>query len=206
MKLKKFDYIYFGLPLILWPLSFILFSNYFVYAMTISTVILATITLLKYKDILKVKSGSIKKILLWGAIGAAVLYLIFLVGYYLSIATNTVFYVVKVYKLIYIEAQPIFLFILLAIIGICEEFYWRGGVQALIRKKSKLFKKMPWVGAALYYGLIHISTLNPILVLAALFVGIVTSILAEKYGILSSMIAHVVWIEFIIIFLPVILI
>lgn len=203
MKLKSFDYIYLGLPLILWPLTFIVFSNYFVYAMTFSTVLLASITLLKYKKSLRITQGTLLKGVLFGLLGAFILYLIFLGGYYLTLLTGTVLYVKDVYSLIYLQAQTILLFILLAIIGICEEIYWRGGVQALIRKHSKLFKNVPWLGAALFYGLIHISTLNPILVLAALFVGFVTSILAEKYGIISSMFAHVFWIEFIIILLPV---
>ncbi|MEM0200942.1 MAG: CPBP family intramembrane glutamic endopeptidase [Candidatus Micrarchaeaceae archaeon] len=171
--------------------------------MTISTIILAFITLVKYKKLLRVTQGNLIKGITFGLLGAFILYLIFLGGYYLTLITGTVIYVKEVYSLIYLQAQTILLFVLLAIIGICEEIYWRGGVQALIRKNSKIFKKIPWLGAALFYGLIHISTLNPILVLAALFVGFITSILAEKYGIISSMIAHVLWIEFIIIILPV---
>lgn len=203
MKLEKLDYVLLGLPLILWPLSFIVFSSYFIYAMTISTVILASLTLIKYKALIRVKQGDIKKIVLFGVIGAIVLYLIFLTGYYLTILTNSVVYVKEIYALIYLQAQPILLFVLLAIIGISEEIYWRGAVQGLIRKKSKLFRKLPWLGSSLFYGLIHLSTLNPILVLAAFFVGLITSLIAEKYGILGSAIAHVAWIEAIIIFLPV---
>ncbi len=206
MKLEKYEYLYLALPLILWPMSFIIFSNYFVYAMSISTLILAIFTLAKYKKNIKVKSGSIKKILLFGSLGAVILYLIFLGGYYLTILTGTVIYVREIYSLIYSQAQTIFLFILLAVIGICEEIYWRGGVQGLIRKKSKIFNKVPWLGSSIFYGLIHLSTLNPILVLAAFFVGLVTSLIAEKYGIIGSAIAHVAWIEAIIIFLPVLVI
>ncbi len=204
MKLEGFDYVYLGLPLILWPLSFIVFSNYFVYAMTISTMILAALTLFKYKNILRVRQGKLKKILFFGVVGAVALYLIFLAGYYLTVLTGTVVYVHEIYNLIYLQAQTILLFILLGIIGISEEIYWRGGVQGLIRKKSKLFRKLPWLGSSIFYGLIHLSTLNPILVLAAFFVGLITSVIAERYGILGSAIAHVAWIEAIIIFLPVI--
>ena len=205
MKLNNFDYFYLGLPLILWPLSFIVLSNYFIYAMSASTFILATLTLLKHKELIILHKNSIKKTIIVGIIGAVILYIIFLLGYYLSILTGNVIYVKEIYSLIYSQANRIALIILLAVIGISEEIYWRSGVQGIIRKKSKLFRKLPWLGSSIFYGLIHISTLNPVLVLAAFFVGLITSIIAEKYGILGSSIVHVAWIEAIIIFLPVIM-
>ncbi len=202
--MSRQDYIYFLLPLILWPLTFIVFSSYFVYAMSVSTVILAAFSLFRYKDKINFKSRSMAKLVLIGFIGAIVLYVLFLAGYYAAVYTGNVSYVKDVYTLIYSQAQTITLVVLLAIIGICEEFYWRGGLQGYIKKNSKTFRKMPWVGSSIYYALVHISTFNPILVLAALLVGIVTSILADKYGIVASAIAHIAWIEAIIIFLPVI--
>ncbi|MCL5008612.1 MAG: CPBP family intramembrane metalloprotease [Candidatus Marsarchaeota archaeon] len=203
MKMNKLDYVYFLLPLILWPLTFIVFSNYFVYAMSVSTVILAAISILRYRDRIFFASKKHADILLYGAMGAVALYALFVAGYYLALFTGNVAYVKDVYTLIYSQAQTILLVVLLAIIGICEELYWRGGIQGFIKKNSKVFRNMPWVASSLFYTAVHISTLNPILVIAALFVGVVTSIIADKYGIAASAIAHVAWIEAIIVFLPV---
>ena len=204
MKMTLQDYVYFLLPLVLWPLTFIVFSKNFVYAMSVSTAILAAFSLIRYRDKILFRSKSIAKIVGFGAAGAVALYLLFVAGYYIALFTGNVAYVTDVYTLIYSQAQTIVLVLLLAIIGICEEMYWRGGLQGFVRKNSKVFKGMPWVASSLYYAAVHISTFNPILVIAAFFVGLMTSILAERYGIAASSIAHIAWIEAIIIFLPVI--
>ncbi len=206
MKMQKFDYLYFLLPLVLWPLTFIVFSKYFIYAMSVSALILAALSFFRYRRYIFFRSKSFAKVAAYGAIGAVVLYALFVLGYYAALFTGNIAYVKEVYTLIYSQAQTILLIVLLAVIGISEELYWRGGMQGFIKKNSKLFNKMPWLASSLYYGAVHISTLNPILVLAALFVGIVTSPLANRYGILASAIAHVAWIEAIIVFLPVLVI
>ncbi len=86
----------------------------------------------------------------------------------------------------------------------CEEIYWRGALQGYMRRKFSKTKWAPWVISTAYYSLVHLSTLNPILVLAAFFVGLTASLIAEKHGILASAAVHIIWIEAIIIFLPVI--
>ncbi len=204
MKMTKQDYLYFLLPLVLWPLTFIVFSKYFVYAMSVSTLILAAFSILRYKDKIFFRAKSLTKVVSFGAVGAVVLYILFLAGYYLALYTGNVSYVNEVYSLIYSQAQTILLIVLLAVIGMCEELYWRGGLQGFVKKNSRIFGKVPWFASSIYYAAVHISTFNPILVIAALFVGLIASVLADRYGIAASAIAHIAWIEAIIIFLPVI--
>lgn len=204
VSMEKTDILYFALPLVLWPMVFLVFSNSFVYAMGIAAAALAIFTLWRHRKLVAWKRGGAAKILAWGILGAVILYLVFLAGYYLAIFTGTVAYVHLIYSLIYSQASTIIIVILLALIGVCEEIYWRGGVQGYVEKHSKRFRKAPWVVSTAFYSLVHIATLNPILVLAAFFVGLVTSLLERKHGIAASAMAHVLWIEAIIVFLPVI--
>lgn len=201
--MKRIDILYFILPLILWPLVFITFKNSFVYAMTIAALVLAVFSLWRQRGLIAWKKKGVLQIVAAGAIGAVVLYLIFLAGYYLSIAAGLVGYVSLIYTMIYSEASKLTIFVLLAFIGLFEEIYWRGGLQGYAAKHTKTFRSMPWLASTIYYALVHLATLNPILALAALFVGLVTSLIADRYGILASAIAHIAWIEAIIIFLPV---
>ncbi len=207
-SIKKFDFnfIYFILPIILWPLVFIVFAKYFVYAMGIAAAILALLTLWKKPKLIKWKSPNISKVLAFGIIGSVILYLLFLLGYYLAIASGLGQYVNLIYSLIYSQAPKLAIVVLLAIIGFFEEVYWRGGVQGYVSRNWKSFSKYPWIISTAYYSLVHITTLNPVLVLAAFLVGLVTSLIASRHGIVSSAIAHILWIEAIIIFLPVIVI
>jgi uncharacterized protein len=203
-KMKAIDIIYLALPILLWPIVFLGFPNLFVYAMSVATLILAIFTLVMHKELIQwKKTKKYVPIILSGLMGAAILYFVFVAGAYLAGYFGLFSYVQLVYSMIYAQASKVVIFLLLALIGICEEIYWRGGVQAFA-KKSRLFKNMPWLGTTIYYSLVHIPTLNPILVLAAFFVGLVTSLIADRYGIFGSMIAHIAWIECIIIFLPVI--
>jgi membrane protease YdiL (CAAX protease family) len=203
--MQKIDLLYFVLPIVLWPVVFLVFNASFIYAMSVAAVILALFTVWRHREFITwKKKKSFIKIITMGIIGAIILYLIFLMGYYLATYLGLVQYVHLVYSLIYSQASTMAIAILLALIGICEEIYWRGGVQGYIEKNSKRFKSIPWAISTAYYSIVHLTTLNPILVLAAFFVGLTTSLLAKRYGIAASAIAHVFWIEAIIIFLPVI--
>ncbi len=202
-KMDKIDIIYLVLPVILWPLVFIVFQGYFVYAMSVATLVLAVFSLWKFRKSIKWNSGKTQWVISAGIIGAILLYLVFLAGYYLAAASGLGSYVGLIYSMIYAQGSKIVVFALLAVIGICEEIYWRGGLQGYVQKHSKRFKNAPWIVTTAYYSLVHLSTLNPILVLAAFFVGLITSLTANRYGIAASAIAHILWIEAIIIFLPV---
>ncbi len=201
--MKLIELLFILLPLLLWPLTFIVLNTIFIYAMLVSVIILAIISLHIYGRQIKWSNNGIIRTIIIGIIGALILYLLFYIGYYATILLGIQKGVSNVYTMIYGNAPTLILMPTLALIGICEEIYWRGALQVYVKKKSRFFRKMPWVAGAMYYGLIHLSTLNIVLFAAAIIVGIVTSIIAYKYGILSSIITHVVWIEAIVILFPI---
>ena len=207
MKASLLDIAYLGLPLVLWPISFVVLQSEFVSALAASTALLAALTLLFYRKNVRWTRGSSKlAVLAFGAASAIVLYLIFVAGGMLTAALGLGSYVSNVYASIYgTQGKGALTVVFLAVIGIFEEIYWRGGVQGYAESNLERFAKAPWIASTAYYAFVHVSTLNPILVVAALFVGLVAGIVAHKAGILASIITHVLWIEAIVIFLPVVL-
>ncbi|EET90519.1 MAG: CPBP family glutamic-type intramembrane protease [Candidatus Micrarchaeales archaeon] len=205
MKMKGFDYLLVFLPFLLWPITFIVLRSIFIYAMLASTFILAMLSLWKYRGMIRWKTGGPASLIAYGLAAAALLYLIFFLGYYVTLLMGLKGAVAYVYLLIYtqISNMPL-LFVILAMIGVFEEIYWRGALQGFFERRSRIFADKPWLAAAIYYGGIHLTTLNIVLPVAALVIGIVTSIVAYKKGILSSMISHILWLESIIILLPVV--
>ena len=206
MKASPLDLLYLALPLVLWPLSFVVLRSEFIYALAASTALLAALTLLFYRKSIKWTRGSSKlAVVLFGASSAFVLYLIFVAGGMLTTALGAGSYVASVYASIYgTQGKGALTMLLLAVIGIFEEIYWRGGVQGYAESHFTRFAKAPWIASAAYYAFVHTSTLNPILVVAALVVGLVAGIVAHKAGILASIITHVLWIEAIVVFFPVV--
>ena len=201
--MKAFTCIYLLLPLLLWPLTFIVFGSKFVYAMFFSVLILASLSLYKYGKYIKWNTMGYAKTAMAGVLFAFALYLIFVAGYHVSAAVGLNSSVTDVYSMLYAQNNLAILVILLAFIGLFEEIYWRGGLQGLAGK-SRRFGRVPWMASTAYYTIVHIATLNPILVIAAFAVGLVTSIVAYRYGILASSISHILWIEAIIVFIPII--
>ncbi len=196
-------FLYFLLPFILWPLTFIVFSNRFIYAMALSDLLLLVLTIVAFRKYVKLRVGNVGGIVAFGICAAILLYTIFLAGYYLAGYVGMGAYVGDVYSMIYSEGGTLQIVLLLAFIGVAEETYWRGGIQGYAFEKMKRFKARPWLLSTLYYGGIHLTTMNPILAIAALLVGLVTSLVAYRKGILASMISHIFWIEAIVVFLPV---
>lgn len=198
------DTIFVLLPILLWPISFILLKNIFVYALLGSVFILAALSVIFYRKIIpwrKIKNNFY--IIAIGIIGAVALYLIFYFGNFAASFVHIGGLVGNVYSMIYGSVPKMQLIVLLFFIAIFEEIYWRGALQAYIQKNWKIAAQFPWIATTIFYTLVHIAALNFILVVAAFFVGIVTSFIAHKYGILSSIITHIVWIELIVVFLPV---
>ncbi len=206
MEKKKINYklaAFLLLPLLLWPLSFIVLRPWFVYAMAASTIFLGSLSLLWFRSYIRFNTKSIAYAIAVGAIASAGLYLIFFFGNIFVSMIGLSGQVSDVYEMLY-AGNRVAIAVILPFIAVFEEIYWRGGLQGYARKRSKIFSKAPWVASTAYYSLIHLSTLNPVLPLAAFAVGLVASLIAEKYGIVASSIAHVIWIEAIVIFLPVI--
>ena len=53
------------------------------------------------------------------------------------------------------------------------------------------------------YFVVHVVTFNPILVIAAFIVGLMLGVVAEKMGIVGSIIGHTLWLELILVIFPV---
>lgn len=197
------------LPSILFPLSFIVLERLFIISMSISTTllaILASIVMLRrgiYRGV-AIRSST-KGILINAALGSIALYIAFLLGGLLSIALGMWGYVEAVYRSIRETASshgsllPLFL----AVIGASEEIFWRGYIQSYIFGEHL---KRPLGGVmltAIYYTAVHIPTANPPLIAGALIVGLAMGFIAHRSGILCSALSHIIWLELVVIHIPV---
>ncbi len=205
MKMTREDFAYFILPALLWPIVFIALRSKFVYAMLVAALCLAAFTLYGYRDRIKFsyRKANYASILLLGIIGSVALYLAFLIGYYATVLLGLSSYVSSIYTMLYSQGAALAVAPILILIGISEEIYWRGGLQGYIRKNSKVFANKAWLGSALWYGAVHLLTLNPILALSAFVVGIITGLIAERYGILVSSVTHIIWLIAIVLVIPI---
>jgi membrane protease YdiL (CAAX protease family) len=83
-----------------------------------------------------------------------------------------------------------------------EELFWRGCIQRLFTEKSS-----PWWGlllATLFYTLVHVWTLNPVLLLAAFIAGAVWGIIFMiERSLIPAIISHALWTVAIFVVLPV---
>ena len=194
--------IYIALPLVLWPLSFDVFSRYFVYGMAISTLLIGSLTLVWFRDRLHwFRLGAII-VILTGILFAFIMYMVFIGGYAILTYLGLSKYVVMVYAMIRRSISKYALAVALVIIGIMEELYWRGGLQELMRGVGGIARREPWLLSMTYYTLIHISTLNLALVAGAFAVGLIDGLLADKVGLTASTITHILWLELIMVILP----
>ncbi len=178
--MRTLDYVYLLLPVLLWPLVFIVFSGTFVYAMACATLLLAALTLLRYKKYVFWKAKRLRNVLLLGLAGAIALYAIFYAGYLLASYVGYAIYVQEVYALIYSNGSTLVLAALLALIRICEEIYWRGG----LRGSSQTRVPGPGTGGSSLHSTTHSSTSQPstrYLWSPLFFVGLIASALAKRY-------------------------
>ena len=185
---------YAAAPWILWPLSFVVLREHFIWAMAASTGILgaATLALLGSSDQLRPKP----RWALAAAVYTAILYLAFAAGNALAEALGLGGGVEEVYRMV--GRSPL-LAAPLAWIGFWEEVYWRAGLQENL-VAERLGK--PWFLASIPYALVHVSTGNPVLVAAALVVGLVLGHEAHRYGAAASAASHVAWLYLVLLAAP----
>jgi membrane protease YdiL (CAAX protease family) len=103
------------------------------------------------------------------------------------------------------QANPYFIGALLFfLIAPAEEIFWRGFVQEKFIQKFGL-KQGTWI-AIFLYSFVHIWALNPLLLLAALVLGVHWSIMYSKFRTLTpGIISHAVWDCLIFVVFPVVL-
>lgn len=87
------------------------------------------------------------------------------------------------------------------IIGPGEELLWRGWLQ---RHWSSILGPLGgWLGVSLLYCLVHLPSLNPVLVLAALVCGLWWGFQYYKFNsLLSNIVSHTLWDLLVFIILP----
>jgi hypothetical protein len=201
--MRHLNWVYVLLPLLLWPVSFVLLRQYFAYAMLVSSSLLALLTVLVHKKILFLNGRGLLPPILLGVAGAVVLYLLFWLGGFSLYSIGLYNGVNAVYSMIGSQGGGVLLAVGLALIGIFEEIYWRYGLTKLLGKSGGWVARFSWIIVAFYYGAVHLLTLNFVLAAAALVVGLVTGWIANRKGILASMLTHIIWIELIVVLFPV---
>lgn len=129
-----------------------------------------------------------------GILSAAILYLIFYTGNYIlgNFIPQSNENISKVYDTKTLLNPILISLILFFIIAPAEEIFWRGFVQDILEVKFGDIKG--WILASLLYGIIHITSLNFVLVIAALVCGFFWGWLFMKYKSLwISIISHSVF-------------
>jgi membrane protease YdiL (CAAX protease family) len=126
--------------------------------------------------------------LIAGGLAAIALHVVFLVGREVSELLSLLGYIESIYASVQLTAYTPLLLILIAI---AEELYWRGWLQETLLSGLKL----RWVVSSLVYSASHATSLNPVLVAAALAAGAILGLTAKRFGLSASIVAHAIWVE-----------
>ena len=198
-------YLSVALTAVLWYLMFVVkpLDNFWV-MMAISTSLLTIISLFRYRDQLKFANWNKKDILI--GIGSAIfLYAVFFIGKKLldviGIIPNHNANINNVYaNKGQLPAYGVALLLFFPI-GFGEEIFWRGYLQRIMSENySETFSLLV---TTFFYTAVHIPTKNPVLILAALIVGLYWGIIYNWRGnIVAPLISHMVWDPLIFIILP----
>lgn len=183
----------------------IIHNTYFWIAMTISASSLAIYSVLTQKDTFKSLLKINKKFVLIGIGHAILLYGLSRLGVF--IAQNMFDFVIPQIEAIYTtktQLDPLYIGLLLIfIIGPSEEIFWRGFVQNKLGQISN--PKKAFIITALIYCLVHIWALNPMLLLAALVLGVHWGLLFYRYkSLVPGIISHALWDTMIFVLFPIV--
>lgn len=186
---------------VFWVLIFGLKLGNFWLNMTIATSTLAIWSILWHPAVFT-STLRFSRILLWGITSAVVLYFIFLIGDYFSgILPFQNDNVMSIYSNRSQAPRWLIAVLLMIIIGPGEEIFWRGFVQYRFAEKWGDAKGF-WLVAALY-SLVHVISLNLILIGAAAVCGLFWGALYRRTGsVLPGIVSHAVWDVTIFILLP----
>ncbi|MFP4546905.1 MAG: CPBP family intramembrane glutamic endopeptidase [Fidelibacterota bacterium] len=134
------------------------------------------------------------KNIVYGFLSAGVLYGIFYLGNYVSgiLFDFSAHQVGDIYAKAEGTHSGIILFILLCITSPAEEIFWRGYLQ---RKLMARYSDLSgWIIGSIVYGLVHVWSMNFMLVGAAMVAGAYWGLLYLRYRSLSMLIiSHAVW-------------
>jgi membrane protease YdiL (CAAX protease family) len=183
----------------------IIHNTYFWIAMTISASSLAVYSIITQKDTFKSLLKINKKFVLIGIGHAILLYGLSRLGVY--IAQNMFDFVIPQIEAIYTtktQLDPLYIGLLLIfIIGPSEEIFWRGFVQNKLGQISN--PKKAFIVTAVIYCLVHIWAFNPMLLLAALVLGVHWGLLFYRYkSLVPGIISHALWDTMIFVLFPIV--
>ena len=197
--------IFVALAFVLWFVMFVIKPFNFWISMAVSTSILSAVSLYYYRDQLKKEHWSAKEVLI-GIGSALVLYGIFFLGRQILDAINIIpghgDKISNVYANKGIFPGWIVALLLFFPIGFGEEIFWRGYLQRTLAHKYS--PKIALILTVFFYTAVHLPTLNPVLILAALIVGIYWGLIFLWRGnIVAALISHMIWDPLIFIIAPV---
>lgn len=191
---KDYELLTLPLPFILWYFVFDVQVLDFWTRLSISTLALLLVSAPRYAQM---KLASSVPGLAAGLVSAILLYLFFWSGFQIvrgipAFAQQTSW----VYGLRGNTPLPVVSLLLLFPIGPAEEFYWRGLVQG--RLGRVLSPRKALILTSVLYSLIHLSTLNPSLMLVALVGGLVWGYMFNRFNnLFPVLISHIFWDELI---------
>ncbi len=179
-------------------------NNYFWYAMSFSTLMLTIYTLINQKEKLKELFKFEMKFVYIGVAHGVLLYGISRLGVF--IISNFFDFAKPQLNLIYStrdQAPPILIaMLLLFIIAPAEEIFWRGFVQDKLG--SFVSKKNAMRITIVLYVIVHIWAMNPMLLLAALVLGVHWGYMYFRFGsLIPGIISHALWDTIIFVILPI---
>ena len=173
--------------------------------MVISTTILSVISIITFKDQLRLSNFNFKEISI-GILSAVILYIVFFAGRYLldvlKIIPEHQQNISNVYARPGVVPKWLIAMFLFFPVGFGEEIFWRGLLQRLMSNKHGNIKA--FLLTTFFYTAVHFPTLNPVLILAAFLVGIFWGLMFiwRRNNIVAPMISHMIWDPLIFIILP----
>lgn len=197
--------LYIIIAFILWLNVFVLQPFNFWVTISLATSLMSLISLSEYKNLLSENNWTKNNILI-GIFSAIILYGIFFIGKWIldnfGIIPNYRQNISYIYANRGIIPRWIICILLIFPISFGEEVFWRGCIQKYFYEKYNS-KKSLFITTALYTA-IHIPTLNPILILSALLVGIYWgAIFTWRKSVIPSLISHMLWDPLIFIIFPI---
>ena len=208
----KLLYIGISIAALLWFFMFshfpeiavVIHTQYFWYAMTFSTVFLSCFSLYTQRESLTKIFAFEWKYVWIGIVHAVILYGMSRLGVYIfsQVFTGVMPQIESIYQTRSQLSPTIIAPLLFFLIAPAEEIFWRGFVQNKLMEKYGLTKGTI-IGIILYSG-VHIWALNPMLLLAALVLGVHWSFMYRRFNsIVPGIISHALWDTAIFVLLPV---
>ncbi len=191
------------LAIIFWYFSFSLQLLNFWLSMAMAVIVLSTLAI-RWGGFPYKREHFNKRTLLIGIVSAILLYLIFVLGNYLSQLMFS-FAKPQISSIYHIRTQAeafIIALVLLFVTSPGEEIFWRHFIQRWSMQTFGSYKG--WLIASLIYAGVHIPSGNFMLVMAALVAGLFWGfIYLKEKNILAVTISHALWTTGIFVFFPV---